>query len=243
MRVSIGTADDGALHDGVQEIFPAKSKTTAGVGARATAEPASRSPKGKGWGGGRRSRPFDTYISIRGPRAGTQSGAQATSNARFVELRAGPIQAAARWIEVGGARCAAWSVLAGDADVRARDVSGADGRATSDRLERFFFERGAPADHEVSPQSDPATLALLTERGYRPIEFTSVMFRPVGRGLGSQRPDVIVRVIGADRSGPVGEDHWRGWARRTASSCWTWHASMPARRMATSFSPSSTAGR
>ena len=108
-----------------------------------------------------------------------------------------------------------------------------------DRLERFFFERGAPADHEVSPQAEPATLALLVERGYRPIEFTSVMFRPVDAdpsgdlgtwGLGdySRRPsrslpvsespslpvpmrDLHVRVIGADEA-----DMWA----KTASAGW-----------------------
>jgi hypothetical protein len=84
-----------------------------------------------------------------------------------------------------------------------------------DRLERFFFERGAPADHEVSPQADPATLGLLVERGYRPFEFTSVMFRPVTSPpvpkSPSPRPDVIVRVIGADEA-----DLWA----KTASTGW-----------------------
>jgi hypothetical protein len=49
-------------------------------------------------------------------------------------------------------------------------------------LESFFRERGAPVDHEVSPLADPATLTLLNERGYRPIEFTNVMYQPIDVG-------------------------------------------------------------
>ncbi len=37
--------------------------------------------------------------------------------------------------------------------------------------------------HEVSPLADPALLALLNERGYQPMEFTSVMFRPIRREI------------------------------------------------------------
>jgi GNAT superfamily N-acetyltransferase len=55
-------------------------------------------------------------------------------------------------------------------------------------LERFFAERGAPANHEVSPLAGVATGALLAERGYRPIELTSVMFRPIAAGAAAAAP-------------------------------------------------------
>jgi len=159
--------------------------------------------------------------------------AEATSNARFVELRAGldPGRGAC-WIEVGGT----YAMYDGPSSPVTQTFGlGMFQTPTADdfdRLERFFFERGAPADHEVSPQADPATLALLTERGYRPIEFTSVMFRPVAGNLGtwghgdyskrasgsplvpkspSPRADVTVRVIGADEV-----DVWA----KTASAGW-----------------------
>jgi hypothetical protein len=47
-------------------------------------------------------------------------------------------------------------------------------------LEAFFRERGAPVHHETSPMADPALPALLAARGYRPIEYSSVLYRPVG---------------------------------------------------------------
>ena len=80
-------------------------------------------------------------------------------------------------------------------------------------LEAFFHDRGAAADHEVSPLADPATLALLNERGYRPIEFTSVMFRPIDAS--AQRPTgsaVTARVIDAsegERWSQVSAEGWR----------------------------------
>src|SRR5690606_34309491 len=48
-----------------------------------------------------------------------------------------------------------------------------------DELESFFVSRGADVFHEVSPLSDPSTMAQLNERGYRPCELTRVMFRPI----------------------------------------------------------------
>jgi hypothetical protein len=140
--------------------------------------------------------------------------AEATSNARFVELR-GRIDPGrgACWMEVGGT----YAMFDGPSSPVTQTFGlGMFQPPTADdfdRLERFFFERGAPADHEVSPQADPVTLQLLSERGYRPIEFTSVMFRPVdvaSVGQGGQ-PDLQVRVIGSDEA-----DLWA----KTASAGW-----------------------
>lgn len=46
-------------------------------------------------------------------------------------------------------------------------------------IERFFQDRGSPVFHEVSPLAPLPILGLLHERGYRPIELTSVMYQPV----------------------------------------------------------------
>lgn len=46
-------------------------------------------------------------------------------------------------------------------------------------IENFFEERGAPVCHEVSPLVDETLLARLSRRGYRPVEFTNVMYRPL----------------------------------------------------------------
>lgn len=54
-------------------------------------------------------------------------------------------------------------------------------------LEAFFGMRGAETHHEVCPLSDPAHLVLLPARGYRPIELSSVLWRPL-EGLPEAAP-------------------------------------------------------
>lgn len=49
-----------------------------------------------------------------------------------------------------------------------------------DRLEGLFFERGAPAQHELSPPAGAGCYGLVEERGYRLAELTSVMYRTIG---------------------------------------------------------------
>lgn len=58
----------------------------------------------------------------------------------------------------------------------------ADARAL-ETIEAFYAERGAPTHHEVSPLVDFALPALMSDRGYRPIEFTSIMYRPISHAL------------------------------------------------------------
>src|SRR4030095_14794984 len=66
-------------------------------------------------------------------------------------------------------------------------------QADLEKLEEFFQQRGAHVHHEVSPLADASLLALLNERGYQPIELTSVMYRPIVRGvrLASPRDEKI----------------------------------------------------
>jgi len=47
-----------------------------------------------------------------------------------------------------------------------------------DVIERFFLDRGARVDHEVSPLVGVAALSSLCARQYPPIEIGSVMYRP-----------------------------------------------------------------
>ena len=56
-------------------------------------------------------------------------------------------------------------------------------QADLEKLEEFFHQRGAHVHHEVSPLAEASLLTLLNERGYQPIELTSVMYRPLGRGV------------------------------------------------------------
>jgi hypothetical protein len=55
-------------------------------------------------------------------------------------------------------------------------------------LESFFQQRGAPVCHEVSPLAGLAVAELLSRRGYKPIEFTSVLYKPILPGTVSPAP-------------------------------------------------------
>lgn len=84
--------------------------------------------------------------------------------------------------------------------------------AALDVIERFFLDRGAPVTHEVSPHAGIATVQLLSERGYRPIELSSVMHQPV-RSTAPEFPEMItVRVTNSEDASLWAELSAKGWA-------------------------------
>jgi GNAT superfamily N-acetyltransferase len=89
------------------------------------------------------------------------------------------------------------------------------GEAEFAALEAFFQRRGAEAYHEISPLAAPALLPHLNERGYQPIEFTGVMFRPVTGALpgAPAAAGLQVRRVKADEA-----DLWAGIAAEGWSS-------------------------
>ncbi len=153
---------------------------------------------------------------------------ESNANVRSIEARARlwP-ETGAAWIAVGGAR----AMFDGPAspltqtfglglfdEIRPADL---------DAIETFFAERGAPALHEVSPLAESGLFSLFAERGYRPFEFTSVMFRPVDVGQSSSfasRANLEVRAtpvagdaqILARVANPDEEDRWA----QTAAAGW-----------------------
>ena len=106
--------------------------------------------------------------------------AEALSNARFVESRARVVPSSgACWIEVAGA-CAMFDGPASPAtQTFSLGMSQLPTGEELDRIEAFFTERGAPVHHEVSPLADDKLVPMLTGRGYKPFEFTSVLYRPI----------------------------------------------------------------
>ena len=81
--------------------------------------------------------------------------------------------------------------------------------ATLDVMERFFLDRGAPVFHEVSPLAGVPALDLLCARGYRPVEISRVLYRPVEKPAPA---GISVRVTGPEE-GPLWADiSAKGWA-------------------------------
>ena len=141
--------------------------------------------------------------------------AEARAGAGFVEARARALPASgAEWIEVAGA----FAMFDGaDSPMTQTFGLGMFDPVTSaemERLEAFYRERGAPVDHEVCPLADKSLLALLCERCYSPIEFTSVMFRELREQHAEAPPahDIVARVA---------DNHERELWARTAAAGWS----------------------
>jgi hypothetical protein len=85
--------------------------------------------------------------------------------------------------------------------------------ATLAAIEAFFESRGAPVMHEVSPLGGVEVLALLVDRGYRPIDVSTVLAQAIDElPPGPPAPTLHVRTIdAADRAAWV-DASVAGWA-------------------------------
>jgi len=80
-----------------------------------------------------------------------------------------------------------------------------------DVIERFFFDRGAPVHHEVSPLAGVSTIDLLCSRNYRPMEISSVLYRPVEKPEAIDAGNIRVRVAHPAESELWADVSTRGW--------------------------------
>lgn len=143
--------------------------------------------------------------------------AEAQSNASFVEARAKVFPASgAKWVEIVGAYAMYDGV---SSPVTQTFGLGLFQQITSaeemDALEEFFVARGADVFHEVSPLADPSLLSLLNERGYRPVEFTSVMYLPLHKDFRfatSLNEKIHARLIRADEQELWAQTAAKGWS-------------------------------
>jgi len=120
-------------------------------------------------------------------------------------------ESGAEWMECGGAYAVYDGVDSPITQTFGLGVFEELTAATLDEIERFFFERGAPANHEVSPLAGVAALRLLCDRGYRPIEISSVMYRPVEEPAMGDHEHIRVRVTGSGEAQLWNEVSTRGW--------------------------------
>ena len=146
---------------------------------------------------------------------------EATANSRFIEARRriSP-DSNADWIEVAGT----YAMFDGpDSPCTQTFGLGINGNPTAVNLrtiESFFFERGAAVHHEVAPLIAPELIVRLNDRGYHPIEFTSVMYRRIGPNVPMPMPrNPILRVNVAS------QNQAELWAQTSASG-WCEHPDM-----------------
>jgi len=80
-----------------------------------------------------------------------------------------------------------------------------------EEIEGFFQERGTATMHEMCPLAGTAALDLLCARGYRPLEISNVLFRPVENPATTGREGIRVRVVGAEEAEAWSRVSARGW--------------------------------
>jgi GNAT superfamily N-acetyltransferase len=141
--------------------------------------------------------------------------AEAIGSARFVEAR-GRLSpdSGARWIEIAGAYAMFNGPESPVTQTFGLGLFAELAVADLERLEAFFLERGAPVNHEVSPLAGVALADLLTRRGYRPIELTSVMYKPLMPSpgpLGEPKPRITTRLSAEGEADNWSRTSARGW--------------------------------
>lgn len=141
--------------------------------------------------------------------------AEARANADFVEMRA-RLQpgSGAEWIEVGGVYALFDGVESPCTQTYGLGMFEETTGEHLNEIEAFFNEKAAPVFHEVSPMADPSLMPLLNERGYQPIELTSVMYREIADNvdIARQNERITTRVISPEEVDLWAKISAGGWA-------------------------------
>ncbi|MEO8661053.1 MAG: GNAT family N-acetyltransferase [Bryobacteraceae bacterium] len=138
---------------------------------------------------------------------------EAEAGAAFVEARAKAFpESEAAWVDIAGAYAMFDGPLSPITQTFGLGLFEPFLDSDLDRLESFFDEHSAQPSHEVCPLADSSTMAALADRGYRPMEFTNVMYLPFLEWLpGPDGRTVTVRL--------AGENEHELWAQ-TATAGW-----------------------
>lgn len=137
------------------------------------------------------------------------------SNAAFVETQARQDPASgATWKEIGGTL----AMFSGGGSPLTQTFGLGVASVLADRdldaIESFFTSHGSDVIHEVSPLAGVEVFAKLAQRGYRPVELSSVMFRPIGGGVDALdvNPRIRVRMITPAEAALYASVSARGWS-------------------------------
>lgn len=144
---------------------------------------------------------------------------EARCNVDFVEARASAFpDRGATWIEVAGAYAMFDGVGSPLTQTFGLGVFQETVPADLDTIEDFFKSRGADVFHEVSPIADQSVFSLFDERGYRPVDFSSVLYRPIDPELrlsASRNEQVKVRLVEENEIELFAQVAFEGWSEFT----------------------------
>jgi hypothetical protein len=141
---------------------------------------------------------------------------EAQGNINFIDARAQDIpDQGARWITVAGTYGMFDGVGSPLTQTFGLGVAEPIAAEELDSLEQFFLSRGADVFHEVCPLADQSVFTLIRERGYEPIEFSNVLYRPISPDLRLDAPRnerIKVRVTGNDEVDLWTQTSFEGWS-------------------------------
>jgi len=141
---------------------------------------------------------------------------EARGNRDFVEARAvANPKVGAKWTEIGGT----YAMFDGVNSPLTQTFGLGIFQSITDQemtaIEQFFLEKGSDVFHEVCPHADESVRSFLSERRYKPIEYSNVVYRPISSDFSlPTRPNEAVQV----RTLNPGEEQL--WAE-TASEGWS----------------------
>ena len=121
-------------------------------------------------------------------------------------------ESGAEWMECGGAYAVFDGIDSPITQAFGIGIFEELSTGTLDTIERFFGDRGAKVDLEVSPLVGVDALNLLCGREYRPIEISNVMIRSVERPEDGDRGNIRVRLISPEEADLWTEVSARGWS-------------------------------
>ena len=140
---------------------------------------------------------------------------EARSNADFIESRAKLFPGSgADWIEIAGVYAMFDAIDSPTTQTFGLGLFDEITDVEMDKIEAFFKERNAPVFHEVSPLADSEVFPLLNERGYQPVEFTSVMYQEIASlnsSIPPQNSQIKTRIIDKNEVDLFAETSTKGW--------------------------------
>jgi hypothetical protein len=135
--------------------------------------------------------------------------AEGLANADFVDAHARAFpEIGAQWIEVGGALAMFDGVDSPCTQTFGLGMFDPITDADIEQIEAFFEARGSKVFHEVCPLVDISLVEMLNARGYRPMEYSSVLYQPIRSGEENE-----VAQFSAIRARLVKADEAKLWTR------------------------------
>ena len=141
---------------------------------------------------------------------------EAQGSVNFIEARVKAFpEMGAQWIEVAGAYAmldAPGSPLSQTFGLGAFQPISAE---ELDRIEDFFRSNDADIFHDVCPLADNSVFELIRERGYKPVEFSNVLYRPITPDLrlhATRNERIAIRVVGKDEVELWTQTSFEGWS-------------------------------